>query len=580
MANDSADIDLYADDLEFNQETNEFNDQNVDLYDDVITASGKSNANNSMNEEFSQTQDSNHTQNNEFNSTNDQTHHHSNSSSTKKIGIYVGNLTWWTTDQDIVQSINGIGINDIIEVKFFENRANGQSKGFCVVSLGSESSVKAVIDKLPKTEIHGQNPVVTVCNKQNLNHFEMQSRKNNPGHANNNNNNNNNNMNNMGNMNNGPGNHNMRPPFSGNNPMGMPNAGHNMRPPLINRPQRPNGPLLSSQPPRGMPIGPQGPYNQGGNMQNQNLWNQHLPNNQSGPGNRGGRGPMHNSPQGGGPPRPNPMGGPPRMPGNVSGMQRNSSQPLLRAPGVPSDGHRGVGHNGQMGGSQDWDNSHNVGMSSGPMVQQSSMDMHGPSHVNPHVNPAFFGGQSQDPYNRSSSSAPYGSNDYGRPPHSSQGSSESGMMMSQLSENEFEELMSKNRHVSSNAITRAVSDASVGDFSSAIETLVTAISLIKQSKVANDERCKILISSLQDTLHGIETKSYSMSRKDRPKSRDRSRERRDKRRDREYRSRSREKDRRNRSRSNDSSPARHRGRDSYRSRESKYRDRSRDKYKS
>ena len=47
-----------------------------------------------------------------------------------------------------------------------------------------------------------------------------------------------------------------------------------------------------------------------------------------------------------------------------------------------------------------------------------------------------------------------------------------------------------------------------GDFASAIETLVTAVSLIKQSKIANDDRCKILISSLQDTLHGIEEKSY------------------------------------------------------------------------
>ena len=46
------------------------------------------------------------------------------------------------------------------------------------------------------------------------------------------------------------------------------------------------------------------------------------------------------------------------------------------------------------------------------------------------------------------------------------------------------------------------------DFASAIETLVTAISLIKQSKIAGDDRCKILISSLQDTLHGIEEKSY------------------------------------------------------------------------
>ena len=55
--------------------------------------------------------------------------------------------------------------------------------------------------------------------------------------------------------------------------------------------------------------------------------------------------------------------------------------------------------------------------------------------------------------------------------------------------------------------------ASTGEYASAIETLVTAISLIKQSKVSSDERCKILISSLQDTLHGIEAKSYG--RKDR-----------------------------------------------------------------
>lgn len=47
-----------------------------------------------------------------------------------------------------------------------------------------------------------------------------------------------------------------------------------------------------------------------------------------------------------------------------------------------------------------------------------------------------------------------------------------------------------------------------GEYASAIETLVTAISLIKQSKISNDDRCKILISSLQDTLHGIEAKSY------------------------------------------------------------------------
>lgn len=82
-----------------------------------------------------------------------------------------------------------------------------------------------------------------------------------------------------------------------------------------------------------------------------------------------------------------------------------------------------------------------------------------------------------------------------------------------ISEPEFEEIMGRNRSVSSTAISRAVSDAAAGDYASAIETLVTAISLIKQSKVANDDRCKILISSLQDTLHGIEAKSYGSGRR-------------------------------------------------------------------
>lgn len=52
-----------------------------------------------------------------------------------------------------------------------------------------------------------------------------------------------------------------------------------------------------------------------------------------------------------------------------------------------------------------------------------------------------------------------------------------------MSDQEFEEVMSRNRTVSSSAIARAVSDAAAGEYASAIETLVTAISLIKQSKV-------------------------------------------------------------------------------------------------
>ena len=35
----------------------------------------------------------------------------------------------WTTDQDITDVITGLGINDLVEIKFYENRVNGQSKG-------------------------------------------------------------------------------------------------------------------------------------------------------------------------------------------------------------------------------------------------------------------------------------------------------------------------------------------------------------------------------------------------------------------------------------------------------------------
>lgn len=160
----------------------------------------------------------------------------------------------------------------------------------------------------------------------------------------------------------------------------------------------------------------------------------------------------------------------------------------------------------------------------------------------PHVNPAFFN-QNQGPgpiqgppggqppnmppnqFNQNSGMPPQrgpwqGGPQTAKPANNASFNEPAPPSSSSLSEVEFEEIMTRNRTVSSSAIARAVSDAAAGEYSSAIETLVTAISLIKQSKVAQDERCKILISSLQDTLNGIESKSYS--RRERSRSRDRS----------------------------------------------------------
>ncbi|CAL8318460.1 unnamed protein product [Lota lota] len=370
----------------------------------------------------------------------------------KRIALYIGNLTWWTTDEDLTEAIRSIGITDVLEIKFFENRANGQSKGFALVCVGSEGSSRKLMELLSKRELHGQNPIVTPCNKQSLSQFEMQSRKR----------------------------QGLPPPLSG-----PPNRNDRPPPPVLFPGQvfqPPMGPMPPGPPPPGYgpPPGPPPPQQ--------------------------------------GPPPPGPF--PPRPPGPLGPPMALAPPPHM--PGPPPGGPPPA----------------------------------------PHVNPAFFPPPGNNNMPPNDNRGPPGPNDpYGRPPpyerdYGGPGGREMEVSRTPLSEAEFEEIMNRNRAISSSAISRAVSDASAADYGSAIETLVTAISLIKQSKVSADDRCKVLISSLQDCLHGIESKSYGSARRERSRERDHSR--------------SREKSRRHKSRSRD------RHEDYYRER-SRERDRHRDR---
>ena len=161
---DSVDIDLYADvEQDFPQE--DFSTENNDLYDDVITAG--SNKEEDKNPAVTPKNEEKELAGSHINRA---------CSLDKKWQLYIGNLTWWTTDQDIQDNLQNLGVGDFLEVKFYENRANGQSKGFCCVSMGSESSMRKVMDNLPKKELHGQKPVVTYATKQALHQFESQSK--------------------------------------------------------------------------------------------------------------------------------------------------------------------------------------------------------------------------------------------------------------------------------------------------------------------------------------------------------------------------------------------------------------------
>jgi len=464
------------------QDNDEPTGDGVDLYDDVLTSSSTVKSESVNGKEKITTLSSSSSsfiyQNSQSSSSSfigAPLQLHGNSHSSKRVQLYVGNLTWWTTDADVESAIGAIGVVDLVEVRFHENRANGQSKGFCVITVNSESSARACMDKLPKRELHGQSPIVTFTSKQALNQFEAQSKSR-------------------------PSRQSSPPRSGGSGPSGVPSLTGLLGPPPMNGP-----------PPRLM-----------------------LPSN--------GPPPLTSLSL---PPPPSRTSGIPVPPPTMAGLSGLSlpsmTPPRGPPPGVPLRGPPPSLDHRIPPPRPDW------------ALQPA-----------PHVNPAFFPPPVAAP--------PPGFPPPIGPPPPFVTDSRDGP---NISEAEFEEVMGRNRSVSSSAIARAVADASTGDYASAIETLVTAISLIKQSKVAHDERCKILVSSLQDTLHGIEAKSYG-SRRDRSRSRDRDRRRRRSRsRDRE---RERDRDReRDRERERDGYGERPRERERSRSHERDYREvRSRD----
>ena len=152
MADTGVDIDLYADmesefptdfassdSKELNKSDSILDDPNVaasgsgtepagpDLYDDVLTNikdDQKPNPGDNRGQGLEKSQSSS-----SLNSSSNDRGDRGGSAPPRRYQVYVGNLTWWTTDADIADAVLSVGVNDFVEVKFYENRANGQSKG-------------------------------------------------------------------------------------------------------------------------------------------------------------------------------------------------------------------------------------------------------------------------------------------------------------------------------------------------------------------------------------------------------------------------------------------------------------------
>ncbi|XP_029904005.1 cleavage and polyadenylation specificity factor subunit 7-like [Myripristis murdjan] len=310
--------------------------------------------------------------------------------SLKKHALYVGNFPWWTSDRDLIYMARTLGVVDIREIKFAENKANGQSRGYAEIVVSSEESLQKLLHKIPQCELHGETLNCRFATRENLTMFMDTANKRLPLRVNS--------------------------KDSTDSIQKIPSLlsqASNKPPPTI-PPLFPTHPLANTLPSLSSPF------------------LSHLP-----------------------PPFPH-------VPPNIP------------PPPVP------------------------------PLFPLQSVHVPGQPSPSLHINPAFF-----TPGHDSHSSKAYSQQKH----------------TPQTSDADFEELMNRNRAVASTAITKAVSGATTGDLRVAMETLLTAIAVIKQSRVYGDERCQALVTSLKDCLVSIQGNyGYRDSRRSSDRDRDRDRD--------------------------------------------------------
>ncbi|WP_303850393.1 RNA-binding protein [Seleniivibrio woodruffii] len=74
------------------------------------------------------------------------------------MNIYVGNLSYGTTEDDLVSLFSGVGSVD--SARIISDRETGRSKGFGFVEMGDSNEGKAAIEKFNGTELDNRNITV------------------------------------------------------------------------------------------------------------------------------------------------------------------------------------------------------------------------------------------------------------------------------------------------------------------------------------------------------------------------------------------------------------------------------------
>jgi RNA recognition motif-containing protein len=89
------------------------------------------------------------------------------------MNIYVGNLSWSMTDEDLSNLFTQFGT--VSSAKILKDKMNGRSKGFGFVEMEDDEAAKAAIAGLNETEVQGRKLIVNESQPRQEGDFKKRS---------------------------------------------------------------------------------------------------------------------------------------------------------------------------------------------------------------------------------------------------------------------------------------------------------------------------------------------------------------------------------------------------------------------